>query len=145
MFNFFKKQQPEEPKRLTGPEFIAKVAELASKGVSKRDTAIVCGYVKYKRNGEIVPSFTEFYEQFLIAKGVELGLNSPIGKEGRKLSYRAIVAGTGNLIIGKAYTALMNLEPGDEFEIKLTKSGILLIPVGSAVDRINNSVAFPDD
>ena len=144
MFNFFKKQQPEEPKRLTGPELIAKVDELDKKGVSKRDTAIVCGYVKYKRNGEIVPSFTEFYEQVLIAKGVELGLNSPIGKGGRKLSYRATVGGNGHLLIGRAYTALMNLEPGDEFEIKLTKSGILLSPVGSAVNRIN-SAAFLDD
>ena len=144
MFNFSKKQQPEEPKRLTGPELIAKVDEFTSKGVHMRDTAIVCGYVKYKRNGEIVPSFTEFYDQFLIAKGVDLGLNSSIGKEGRKLSYRTDVRSNGNLIIGRAYTALMNLEPGDEFRIKLTKSGILLIPVGSAVDRIN-SAAFPDD
>ena len=139
MFNFFKKQQPEEPKRLTGPELLAKVNELTSKGVSKKDTAIVCGYVKYKRNGEIVPSFTEFYEQVLIARGVYFGLNSPIGKEGRKLSYRAIVGSTGNLIIGKAYTALMNLEHGDEFEIKLTKSGILLIPLGSSMDHIDTS------
>ena len=128
----------------TGPELLAKVNELTSKGVSKKDTAIVCGYVKYKRNGEIVPSFTEFYEQFLIAKGVELGLNSPIGKEGRKLSYRAKVQGNGNLLIGKTYTAMMKLEPGDEFEIKLGKKAIHLIPVGSAMDRIN-STAFLDD
>ena len=139
MFNFFKKQQPEEPKRLTGPELIAKVDEFTSKGVSIRDTAIVCGYVKYKRNDEIVPSFTEFYEQFLIAKGVDLGLNSPIGKEGRKLSYRTNVRSNGILIIGRPYTALMNLEPGDEFRIKLTKSGILLIPLGRSVDHIDTS------
>ena len=134
----------EEPKRLTGPELLAKVDELTSKGVSKKDLAIACGYVKYKRNGEILPSFTEFYEQLLISRGVDLGLNSPIGKEGRKLSYRATVQGNGNLLIGKAYTSMMNLDPGDQFEIKLGKKFIRLVPVESAVDHINNTI-LPDE
>ena len=51
-----------------------------------------------------------------------------IGKGGRKLSYIAKVQGNGNLLIGKAYTAMLNLEPGDEFEIKLGKKAIRLIP-----------------
>ena len=135
MFNFFKKQQPEEPKRLTGPELIAKVDELDKKGVSKRDIVIACGYVK----GLKYADFDGFYEQMLIDKFGVNSKNYPIGKGGRKLSYRAIVAGTGNLIIGKAYTSQMNLEPGDEFRIKLTKSGILLIPLGRSVDHIDTS------
>ena len=31
---------------------------------------------------------------------------------------------------GKAYTAMLDLEPGDEFEIKLGRKQIRLIPVG---------------
>ena len=38
----------------------------------------------------------------------------------------------GNLLIGKAYTALLDLKPGDEFEIKLGRKQIRLIPAGSA-------------
>jgi hypothetical protein len=55
-----------------------------------------------------------------------------VGKGGRKLSYTATVQGNGNLLIGKAYTALLDLQPGDEFEIKLGRKQIRLIPVGSS-------------
>jgi hypothetical protein len=37
----------------------------------------------------------------------------------------------GNLLVGKAYTAQLGLEPGDEFEIKLGRKQIKLIPLGS--------------
>ena len=53
-----------------------------------------------------------------------------MGKGGRKLSYVATVQGNGNLLIGKAYTALLDLKPGDEFEIKLDRKQIRLTPVG---------------
>ena len=33
--------------------------------------------------------------------------------------------------MGKAYTAVLNPKPGDEFEIKLGKKQIQLIPIGS--------------
>jgi hypothetical protein len=32
--------------------------------------------------------------------------------------------------VGKAYTALLGLKPGDEFEIRLGRKQIKLIPVG---------------
>ena len=54
-----------------------------------------------------------------------------VSKGGRKLSYIATVQGNGNLLIGKAYTALLNLNPGDEFEIKLGRKQIRLVPVGA--------------
>ena len=53
-----------------------------------------------------------------------------VGKGGRKLSYVATVQGNGNLLIGKAYTALLDLKPGDDFEIKLGRKQIRLVPVG---------------
>ena len=53
-----------------------------------------------------------------------------MGKGGHKLSYVATVQGNGNLLIGKAYTALLDLKPGDECEIKLGRKQIPLTPVG---------------
>ena len=77
-----------------------------------------------------------FYEALLEAKGVNLSSGgAAIGKGGRKLSYIAKVQGNGNLLIGKAYTAMLNLEPGDEFEIKLGKKAIRLIPTGAAAEH----------
>ena len=58
------------------------------------------------------------------------GGNAGVGKGGRKLSYVATVQGNGNLLIGKAYTAMLDLQVGDEFTIKLGKKAIRLIPVG---------------
>ena len=40
----------------------------------------------------------------------------------------ATVQGNGNLLIGKAYTALLDLKAGDEFEIKLGRKHIRLLP-----------------
>ena len=51
------------------------------------------------------------------------------GKAGRSLSYVATVQGNGNLLVGKAYTGLLDLRPGDEFEIKLSRKQIRLVPV----------------
>ena len=116
---------------LTGTDLLAKVKELGD--VSKTELAIQCGYVSKKKDGSDRVNFTAFYEALLGAKGVELGAGSAgIGKGGRKLSYIATVQGNGNLLIGKAYTAMLGLEPGDEFEIKLGKKAIRLIPVGGS-------------
>ncbi|WP_413325015.1 AbrB family transcriptional regulator [Synechococcus sp. MIT S9503] len=89
------------------------------------------GYVSKKKDGSDRVNFTAFYEALLNAKGIELGGGSAgIGKGGRKLSYTAKVQGNGNLLVGKAYTAMLDLAPGDEFESKLGKKAIRLIPVG---------------
>jgi len=99
--------------------------------VSKTDLATACGYVSKKKDGSDRVNFTAFYEALLNAKGIDLGGGSAgIGKGGRKLSYIATVQGNGNLLIGKAYTAMLELNPGDEFEIKLGRKQIRLIPVG---------------
>ena len=34
-------------------------------------------------------------------------------------------------MVGKAYTAMLDLKPGDEFEIKLGRKQIRLIPAGA--------------
>ena len=119
---------------LAGTELLTKVKELGD--VSKTELATQCGYVSKKKDGSDRVNFTAFYEALLGAKGVELGSGSAgIGKGGRKLSYIATVQGNGNLLIGKAYTAMLGLEPGDEFEIKLGKKAIRLIPVGGSEEE----------
>ena len=113
---------------LTGSDLLAKVKELGD--VSKSDLVRACGYVSTKKNGSDRLNFTAFYEALLEAKGVNLGDSGDanIGKGGRKLSYIATVQGNGNLLIGKAYTALLDLKAGDEFEIKLGRKQIRLLP-----------------
>ena len=113
---------------LTGSDLLAKVKELGD--VGKSELVRACGYASTKKNGGERLNFTAFYEALLEAKGVNLGeaRATGIGKGGRKLSYIATVQGNGNLLIGKAYTALLDLKTGDEFEIKLGKKQIRLLP-----------------
>jgi hypothetical protein len=119
---------------LTGSDLLAKVKELGD--VSKSELVRDCGYVSTKKDGGERINFTAFYEALLSAKGVNLGTDSAgRGKGGRSLSYVATVQGNGNLLVGKAYTAMLDLQPGDEFEIKLGRKQIKLIPLGSAEEE----------
>ena len=121
---------------LTGPELLAKVKELGD--VSKSELVRECGYVSTKKDGTERLNFTSFYEALLGAKGVNLGTDSAsrgTGKGGRKLSYTTKIQFNGNLLVGKAYTAVLDLKPGDEFEIKLGKKQIRLVPVGGSDDE----------
>ena len=114
---------------LTGSDLLAKVKELGD--ASKSDLVRACGYVSDKKDGSERLNFTAFYEALLEAKGLSLGQGvGSSGKGGRKLTYVATVQGNGNLLVGKAYTALLGLRPGDEFEIKLGRKQIKLIPAG---------------
>jgi len=128
---------------LTGSELLAKVKEIGD--ASKSDLVRAAGYVSTKKDGSERLNFTAFYEALLEAKGVSLGEGggkSTAGKGGRKLSYVATVQGNGNLLVGKAYTALLDLRPGDEFEIKLGRKQIRLVPAGSS-DEEECSAAGP--
>ena len=118
---------------LAGTELLTKVKELGD--VSKTELATQCGYVSKKKDGSDRVNFTAFYEALLGAKGVELGGGGSVGKGGRKLSYVATVQGNGNLLVGKAYTAMLGLEPGAEFDIKLGKKAIRLTPVGGSEEE----------
>lgn len=115
---------------LSGSDLLAKVKELGD--VSKSDLVRACGYVSAKKDGSERLNFTAFYEALLEAKGLSFGATGGAGSGagGRKLSYVATVQGNGNLLVGKAYTALLGLQPGAEFEIKLGRKQIKLIPVG---------------
>jgi len=117
---------------LTGADLLAKVKELAD--ASKSELVRATGYLSTKKNGSERLNYTAFYEALLEAKGMNLGERS--GKEhqrpGRKLSYATKVQFNGNLMVGRAYTALLELRPGDVFEIKLGRRQIRLVPVGAS-------------
>ena len=117
---------------LTGADLLAKVKELGD--ASKSDLVRGCGYVSSKKDGSERLNFTAFYEALLEAKGMNLGASGGRGgrgRPGRQLSYATKVQFNGNLLVGKAYTAQLGLKPGDEFEIKLGKKQIRLVPAGA--------------
>ncbi|MFM7547786.1 MAG: AbrB family transcriptional regulator [Cyanobacteriota bacterium] len=114
---------------LIGTELLAKVKELGD--VSKSDLVRGCGYVSTKKDGTERLNFTAFYEALLNAKGVDFGGSTKTGKGGRKLSFLTKVQFNGNLMVGRAYTAMLDLKPGDEFEIKLGRKLIRLVPLGA--------------
>jgi len=123
------------PIMLTGAELLAKIKELGD--ASKSDLVRGCGYVSTKKDGSERLNFTAFYEALLEAKGVSLGDGAGRAprRPGRHLSYLTKVQFNGNLLVGKAYTAQLGLQPGDEFEIKLGKKQIRLVPVGGNDDE----------
>ena len=120
---------------LTGTELLAKVKELGD--VSKSELVRSAGYVSTKKDGSERLNFTAFYEALLEAKGMHFGVSSSGGKgrPGRSLSYATKIQFNGNLMVGKAYTAQLGLQPGDEFEIKLGRKQIQLIPLGAAAEE----------
>ena len=115
---------------LTGSDLLAKFKEVEK--LSESEQVRACGYVSTKKNGSERLNYTAYYKALLEAKGMRMGggnSSAGIGKGGRKLSYIATVQGNGNLLIGKAYTALLDLKPGDNFKIVLgRKQKITLLP-----------------
>jgi len=116
---------------LTGTELLAKVKELGD--ASKSDLVRSAGYVSTKKDGTERLNFTAFYEALLEAKGMHFGAGNSggKGKPGRSLSFATKIQFNGN----QAYTAQLGLRPGDEFEIKLGRKQIQLIPLGAAEEE----------
>jgi hypothetical protein len=116
---------------LTGSDLLLKVKELGD--ASKSDLVRSCGYVSTKKDGTERLNFTAFYEALLEAKGMNIGSNGRkgSGKRGRDLSFQAKVQFNGNLMVGRAYTDQLGFKPGDEFEIKLGRKQIRLVPLGA--------------
>ena len=121
---------------LRGSELLTKLKELGN--ASKSDVVRACGYVTPKQDGGDRLNYTAFYEALLEAKGMSFGgaETRRTNATGRKLRYTSKIHFNGNLLIGKAYTAMLGLKPGDEFDIKLERKGIRLIPKGTAGDRM---------
>jgi len=122
------------PATLTGSDLLAKVKELGD--ASKSELVRATGYLSTKKDGTERLNYTAFYEALLEAKGMTLGDRSSKEHQrpGRKLSYATKVQFNGNLMVGRAYTSMLELRPGDVFEIKLGRRQIRLVPVGASDD-----------
>lgn len=101
---------------LKGKALLQKLKELAH--LPRRETAKQCGYVTGNGDSERV-NLTDFYDAVLAAKGIDLDPEESRDGRGREATYRVSVHANGQIVIGSSYTREMNLEPGDEFEIKL--------------------------
>jgi len=117
---------------LAGADLLAKVKEMSE--ASKSELVRAAGYLSTKKDGSERLNFTAFYEALLEAKGISVGNGIGVGKgkAGRSLGFITKIQFNGNLMVGKAYTALLDLKPGDEFEIKLGRKVIRLVPVGGS-------------
>jgi hypothetical protein len=109
---------------LTGTELLTKVKELGD--ASKTELIRATGYVSTKEDGTERLNFTAFYEALLEARGIHLG-------------YVTHVLFNGNLLVGKAYTALLGLKPGDAFQIQLGRRQIRLVPLDGSQEAEEGS------
>lgn len=110
---------------LTGFDLLTKVKEMH--GATKQELARACGY--YSNQGNERARLGAFYAALLEAKGVSLGAGSDATPRGKLPSFRTRVHFNGNLLVGSRYVEQLGFKPGDEFEIKLSKNGIRLVPM----------------
>lgn len=107
---------------LTGSSLLARVRELGS--IPKSDLVRACGYVGTTKDGTERLNYTAFYEALLEAKGIHFGQraagrSADHSRLGRRLTYTTKVHFNGNLMVGSAYTSLLDLRPGDTFLIQI--------------------------
>ncbi len=129
--------KPTKLKPLVGEELLQKVKELEN--LSKVEKARRCGYYIVNKNGLERINMMQFLNALIEAEGIDLDSQSEgKGHGGRSASYRISVQTKGNLLIGKAYTKQLGLNPGDEFEITLGRKHIRLKQVGAEEDKAVN-------
>lgn len=102
---------------LTGKALLQKVKDLGH--LPKRETAKECGYYSTTKDGKIRVNLSGFYDALLEAKGIVLDAEGSKDGRGREASYKVKVHKNGQIVIGAAYTQEMDLQPGDEFQVKL--------------------------
>lgn len=122
---------------LTGLDLLTKVKEMH--GASKKDLARACGY--YSTQGNERARLGAFYAALLEAKGINLGSGSEPTPRGKLPSFRTRVHFNGNLLVGVRYVEQLGFKPGDEFEIKLSKNGIRLVPL----DQVDAEDEFEEE
>lgn len=124
-----KTTKPIKIEPLVGEELVRKVKELED--LSKEEKAEACGFYSINKNGVKRVNMMKFLNALIDAEGIQLdGTANGKGRGGRSASYRIQVQSNGNLLIGSAYTKLLNLKSGDEFEITLGRKHIHLKQAG---------------
>jgi hypothetical protein len=115
---------------LHGESLLARLKQL--QGLSRSELVRACGYATRGSDGRERLRFSDFYAAVLEAKGVQLpgvGDRSRARARGRQLSFNTHVHFNGNLMVGRAYTEKLRLQPGDQFRIQLADDEIRLIPL----------------
>ena len=116
---------------LTGKALLDRVKKLED--LSGEDKARECGYSKITEDGSERLYMIRFMNALLEAEGIDVDVQSEAPskskKGGRTINYRVSVQSNGNLLIGAAYTKMMNLQPGDEFTVSLGRKHIHLTQV----------------
>ncbi len=114
-------QKNHEP--LIGDQLLDKIKELSY--LSKEQKAIACGYYQVNEQGAKRVNMTRFRQALLAAQGIVLDHRSDRNMS-KNNTYRITVQSNGNVVIGSAYTKMMGLSPGDEFEISVGRDRIRL-------------------
>jgi len=107
--------------------------------LSKTALALATGYTSQTKTGETRSRITAMLDALTEASGIHIGgTNNKKGVAGRSLSYVARVQKNNNIIIGKAYSAVLGLQEGDEFEIRLNKNSnvIRLVPSSMTEEEV---------
>lgn len=119
-------RKKKQAKPLTGKDLVAKVKQLSD--YTREEKAKACGYVSADKDGSERIKTIAFLNALLDAEGIDLGSQSSNenGKAGRRASYKVSVQSNGNILVGRAYTQALELEPGDEFEISVGRKHIHL-------------------
>ncbi|MGL5510275.1 MAG: AbrB family transcriptional regulator [Microcoleaceae cyanobacterium] len=108
---------------LIGDELLDKIKELSD--LSKEEKAIACGYYQVNKQGAKRINMSKFRQAILAAQGIILDNRSDRNMS-KNNTYRLTVQSNGNILIGVAYTRMMNLQPGDEFEISVGRDRMRL-------------------
>ena len=120
---------------IRGDQLLAKLQE--SDSLTRSEVVRACGYVSRLEDGRERLRFTDFYEALLEAKGVHLPgrADGRRSAQGRHLSFNTHVHFNGNLMVGRAYTEQLHLQPGDRFRIHLDDGAIRLVPLHGTSHR----------
>jgi len=122
--------------RLEGEALLAKIRSLP--GLSKADLVRACGYIGRRKNGSERLDFRAFYEALLEAKGLQPGSHELAARPTRRpikervkgnKSFQVLVANEGSALLTKGWAAQLDLQPGDQFCVRLESGAIILDPV----------------
>lgn len=119
-------RKKKQTKPITGSDLVAQVKKMSD--LTREEKAKACGYVATEADGSERIKLMAFLNALLEAEGVDLDSQSAngTGRGGRKASYKVSVQTNGNILVGRAYTQALELEPGDEFEISVGRKHIRL-------------------
>jgi hypothetical protein len=133
---------------LVGPELLASVKASQGQGLSKPEQAKAAGYVRIVGKGEKagaeIPDTHSFSNALLEAHGYTFGERRSSGRGPTGLLH---VSKAGAVMVGPAYLRGLEVNPGDEFQVKVEAAEgrivlELLEPEDSAAEGSRRQLAF---